>query len=114
MFSRSLEKVMSDLFDEFTPMTSTTLKQPNVNLKDSILTLNWDLPGASKDHIELDTENDIIIVRGIEGRYKNLQSKIRISKDYNLNKSEASLKDGVLTVTIPKEINESRNKIKIK
>lgn len=105
---------MDDLFNNFNGWHGGSIKEPNATVKDSFLTLTWDLPGAGKDQIELETENDIIIVRGIQGRYKDLQSKVRVNKEYTLNHTEATLKDGVLTVTIPKGKSVSTNKIQIK
>jgi len=110
----NFKDVIDDLFNNFSGWHEGSIKEPNANLKDGILTLTWDLPGAGKDQIEMDTEDNIIIVRGIEGRYKNLQSKVRVNREYILNHAEASLKDGVLKVQVPKGKSVSTNKIQIK
>ena len=103
-----------ELFKDYLEPHNDRLSDPTAELKDNRLYLSWDLPGASKDHIELDTENNIIVVKGIKGRYLGKYSKIRIKTDYNLQTAEASLQDGVLKIAISQGTNANKTKIPIK
>ena len=90
------------------------LKDPDVTIKDDKLILNYDLPGATKNELEISNEDQLLIVKGIGGRYEGLKSRMKIHSDYDLTSSDASLKDGVLTVTIVKVKKPDVNKIIVK
>lgn len=83
-------------------------------IKDGKLLLSWDVPGAKKTDLEVSTEEQILIVSGKGGRYQGFNSKIRINPDYDMQTSEASIEDGVLTVTISKGKNVRKQTIQIK
>ena len=90
------------------------LKDPNCAIKDEKLVLSYDLPGTTKDLIELNIQDQLLIVKGIGGRYEGLKSRMSIHSDYDLTTSDASLKDGVLTIKIDKAKSKITNSIPIK
>lgn len=83
-------------------------------IKDGKLLLSWDVPGAKKTDLEVSTEEQILIVSGKGGRYQGFNSKIRINPSFDMQTIEASIEDGVLTVTISKGKNANRQTIQIK
>lgn len=96
------------------PDWMTTKLHPSAKVDKDTLVLSWDMPGAKREVIEMETENNILVVRGIGGRYRNQSSQVRVNKEYDLQTSDATLKDGVLTVAISKGKHANTNKIEIK
>lgn len=96
------------------PDWMTTKLHPSAKVDKDTLVLSWDMPGAKREEIEMETENNILIVRGIGGRYQNQSSQVRVNKDYDLQTCDATLKDGVLSVQIRKGFKSPNNKIIIK
>lgn len=90
------------------------LKDPNITISEDKLVLSYDLPGTTKDLIEIDVQDQTLIVKGIGGRYEGLKSRMKIHSDYDLTSSDASLKDGVLKITMVKAKKLNTNKIQIK
>jgi HSP20 family protein len=80
------------------------------------ITITADLPGASKDHLEIRMEGEHLLIEAeaaiavseglqllhaeiLEPRYRRA---FRLSRELDGSKIEASLKDGVLTLRIPR------------
>ena len=94
--------------------------------KDGI-TLCADMPGVSKDRLELRVDGNNLIVEGqvqleLSGKAEALYADIRsslyrrtfsLSGELETGKIEASLKDGVLTVRIPKRAELRPRKIDV-
>lgn len=76
------------------------------------LTLVVDLPGVEKDNLQLGVENDILtiegqVAKGGEAYYREFGSsgyyrRFQLPDNLDLEKIAAELKDGVLTVRLPK------------
>lgn len=95
--------------------------------KDGI-TLCADMPGVSKDHLNLRMDGNNLIVEGqvqlelsekAEALYADVRSSLyrrsfALSGELETEKIEASLKDGVLTVHIPKRAELRPRKIEVK
>jgi len=95
--------------------------------KDGI-TLCADMPGVSKDRLSLRVDGNNLIVEGqvqlelpenAEALYADLRSSLyrrsfSLSGELETGKIEASLKDGVLTVRIPKRAELRPRKIEVK
>lgn len=96
------------------PDWQTTKLHPSAVVDKDTLVLSWDLPGAKREEIEMKTENNLLIVRGLGGRYQNQTSQVRVNKEYDLQTCNATLKDGILTVAISKGKHANSNKIEIK
>ena len=94
--------------------------------KDGI-TLCADMPGVSKDRLELRIDGNNLIIEGqvqleLSGKAEALYADIRsslyrrtfsLSGELETGKIEASLKDGVLTVHIPKRAELRPRKIEV-
>lgn len=94
--------------------------------KDGI-TLSADMPGVSKDRLELRIDANSLIIEGqvqlqlsgdAEALYADLRSSLyrrtfSLSGELETGKIEATLKDGVLTVRIPKRAELRPRKIDV-
>lgn len=93
--------------------------------------ISVELPGVSEDDIELTVDNGVVTVKGekktekeekgetwyfSERQYGAFSRSFRLPPDADEGKVSADLKDGVLTVTVPKAkpAEESAKKVKIK
>ncbi len=75
--------------------------------------LELDMPGVSKDSISITAEDGILHVSGARGSRKYTHvADLPANVDVGLIKAE--FKDGVLSITLPKETIPSTKKIQIK
>jgi HSP20 family molecular chaperone IbpA len=80
------------------------------------ITLQLDMPGVSKEHLSVQTDNNTLTVegdiqiamqQGMEALYAEVHSThyrrtFALSGELEPDKTEANLKDGILTLRIPK------------
>ncbi len=80
------------------------------------VTLKADLPGVSPETLDVKVDNEELVIEGsvnldvpenMEARYAEIQSSryrrsFSLSSDLDIDKVEAELKNGVLTLRIPK------------
>ena len=92
------------------------------------LTLLVDLPGVSKDRLKVEVERGTLIVEGgvqialpeqMQAVYADIRSthyqrRFALSDELETEKIEASLKDGVLTVRIPKRAETKPRRIEVR
>jgi HSP20 family protein len=91
------------------------------------ITLCADMPGVSKDHLNLRVDGNNLIIEGqlglelsehAEALYADLRSSLyrrsfALSGELETDRIEANLKDGVLTVRIPKRAELRPKKIEV-
>lgn len=105
-----------------------TLRPPVDIYEDSAgITLQLDMPGVSKDRLSIQADPDSLIVEGsaqiempadMEALYADVRSthyrrSFAMSRDLDTDKIDATLKDGVVTVKIPKREELRPRKIQI-
>jgi HSP20 family protein len=92
------------------------------------LTLLADLPGVSKERLKVEVERGTLIVEGdvqitlpeqmqavyADVRSTHYQRRFALSDELETEKIEASLKDGVLTVRIPKRAETKPRRIEVR
>ena len=104
--------------------------QETNNLRDlgNEVVITVDLPGVSKDNIELSVSGDNVFVRASRGvevpdgytSHRRERASFTFEHAWKLpvpvetQKVEASLKDGVLTITLPKSPNAQPKQISVK
>jgi HSP20 family protein len=124
---------MNRSFDGIIPAFGWDQKQewhPAVDIsetKDSIV-VTTELPGISRDDIEIDVANGILTIKGEkkfesedgdrtwhrrEVRYGSFTRSFSLPSDVRSDEANASFRDGVLTVTLPKEEKAVHRKIEI-
>mgnify|MGYP002063926658 CR=1 FL=1 len=95
---------------------------------DSGITLQANMPGVSKDRLEIKIDNDTLTIEGrlelamTEGmqalhadvRGSRYQRSFSLSSELDTEKTEASLRDGVLILRIPKRAQYKPRKIQVR
>lgn len=87
-----------------------------------------ELPGVGEDDIDLSVEDGVVLLKGekrsereekgekwyfSERQYGSFSRSFRLPPDADANKVDARLKDGVLTVTVPKTAPEKPDSAKV-
>lgn len=107
--------------------------QPSLDIKESpkAYTIAAEMPGVDRKDVSVEVEGDALIVRGekrqenskeeeqyhyVERSYGSFQRVLAIPEDADAEGIDASFKDGVLTVTLPrkKEAATSSKKVEVK
>lgn len=96
---------------------SSELFRPSVDIKESDrnYTLHLDMPGVSRDDVQVEVEGDALVIRGekrqekddsddnyhvVERQYGAFQRILDLPADADPEDLKAKFKDGVLTITI--------------
>ena len=121
----TFDNVLDQFFNDFAfdPRFSLTTNQPysymNENKKEYYL--NMDLPGLEKEDINARVENNHVIVSGERKNdsinnnfYGKFEQIFKIPENVKVEKIKASLKNGVLNITFPKDKNAIGKEIDIK
>ena len=96
--------------------TRALLPRVDVLEDEAGITLLADLPGVPKDQLELKVEGDELVIEGVmapftteklepvyaEVRLPRYRRSFTLSRELDASRIEANLKDGVLTLRIPK------------
>ena len=95
---------------------------------DSGITLHADMPGVAKERLNVKVEGDTLTIDGVaeipmpekmeplyaDVRATHYQRSFTLSPEMDVDKVEATLKDGVLTLRIPKREEHQPRKIEVK
>ena len=116
-------KIIDEFFDE--PLYSRKCPPHDVIENDNEFIIEMELAGVKKDDITIDTEKGVLTIETerkkddtknyrrnemYSGKYKRL---FNLPDDVNADKIEATLVEGILTITIPKTINKPKKKKQI-
>ena len=97
--------------------------------EDDTIVINAELPGVNKDDVTIDIKDNVLTIKGVrnyeqevkeENYYRQERCYGKFHRAFTLpdavdpNKIEASYKDGVLKIKIPKAEESSSKKIEIK
>jgi HSP20 family protein len=104
--------------------------RPAVNIFEDAqgITVEADMPGVSKDRLNVQIDKDTLLVEGdaridmpegMEAIYADVRAThyrrtFTLSGELETNKVDASLKDGVLTLHIPKRVELQPRKIEVR
>lgn len=106
----------------------TILPRVDVFEEDAAITLLADLPGVGRDQLNLRVEGDTLTIEGdiapatpegMEAVYAEVQMPryrrvFTLSRELDADKIQASLKDGVLRLRIPKQASAQPRRIEVK
>lgn len=133
-FQREMNRLVEDFFTNFPSMTSEfglpALSAPAVNVSESekAYTITAELPGIQEKDVEISITDNSIQIKGekevsneekqngfisMERSYGSFYRSIPFSTPIEENKIKAVLKDGVLTVDVPKSPEAVKNVKKI-
>lgn len=98
------------------PRASQTKKMINYNVttteKEELL-ITVDLPGVKKENLTIESLNQTITINAKRDD-KDFTTSYKISKDYDACEPDASLEDGVLSLTFKKLKDTNKKTIKIR
>ena len=80
-----------------------------MKVEDDVLSMKFDVPGLSKKDISVKVEDNILSITG-ENDSRTFNKSYKISDDWDVTKTSAETKDGVLTISIPK-LEEKKAKV---
>lgn len=133
----SLQREVNDLFEDFFPTRDSdegehrsAVWSPRVDISETedSHVISMDLPGLTKDDVEITLENNVLKVSGEremsreekEGDYSRIERSYgRFFRSFNLGQGvdpaeiEATHENGVLTIRLPKTEREKTKKIEI-
>jgi HSP20 family protein len=121
---REMNRLFDDVFRGFggtgpSPLMESPFGRPKIELSetDKALTISAELPGMTEKDVQIEIANGVLTIRGEkrserkdEGRYfteryyGTFQRQIAL-EDVAEDKAEASFKNGVLTISLPKAEN---------
>ena len=81
----------------------------NMRIEDDVLTIEFDVPGLSKKDINVKVEDTVLCIEG-DNEKRTFNKRYNIQEDWDVTKTSASVKDGVLTISIPK-VEEKKAKV---
>ncbi len=104
---------------------SSWLPQVEVSERNGTLTIRADLPGLSKDDIDVDITDDAVVIRGerqqekeeneagyyhSERSYGSFYREIPLPSGVNREEANATFRDGVLEITMPAPERQSQSR----
>ena len=96
---------LMDEFFEQQPRRDTR----NMKIEDDVLIMEFDVLRLSKKDINVKVEDTILSIEG-DNEKRTFNKRFNIQEDWDVTKTTASVKDGVLTVSIPK-VEEKKAKV---
>lgn len=133
-FTRFFEDVISDLESEFPDVSQwwgpgRFAPALDVVEDEDQVTVSVEVPGVGKDDIQITVHNGVLTLKGeksdekkskdagyhrMERRYGKFEKGVRLPEYVDEEKIEASYRDGVLTLTMPKSERARPKSIEIK
>lgn len=130
-FSREIERLIDDFFSPFFPEEATRSFFPSMDIMedDKSLIIKIDVPGMTQKDISVEIQDDQLIVKGerkeeeeikkknlyvSERRYGSFLRRVRLPEYVEGDKTQAKIKDGVLTITIPKKEEAKKKSVSVK
>lgn len=135
LFQRDLNRAFDELFGDFgrtgAPVPGLGVNSPRTDIAetDKAIEVSVELPGLEEKDVEISVADDVLTIRGekktetedtrkgyrlAERSYGSFLRSIGLPSGIAVDKAEASFKNGVLTVTLPKAPEASPKKIEIK
>jgi HSP20 family protein len=123
----TLDRVFPDLEKEGGPL-STRLPRTNVQEVDDAYILSLEMPGLSREDVEVNFENDTLIIKGDrktetkdrenKGVVRREYHSMRYERSFNVHgvdrdKVSARMEDGILRVTLPKSAERMGRKVDV-
>ncbi len=123
-FARTMQEMRAELDrafgqDALSTPTTTTFWAPRVNVRETTdeIEISADLPGVRKEDLEIHVEQNLLVIRGnrkdepedrsgtwhrVEKIYGQFERAFNLPSGLRREAIKAALRDGILTLTIPK------------
>ena len=109
------------------PDTRSLMPRVDVLEDEGGITILADLPGVAKEQLQLKIEGDVLVVEGAmapfapgtlepvyaEVRLSRYRRSFTLSRELDAGRTQAGLKDGVLTMRIPKQATAQLRRISV-
>lgn len=124
-----VSRVMDELFGEAARTGRGLGVAMDVSEDEKVWVVTAEVPGASPDDVHVDIQDDMLTVRGekkseregkkenrrwTERTYGSFSRSFRIPANADVDRIEASFRDGVLTVEIPKREESKPRRVSIR
>jgi HSP20 family protein len=119
---RAFQNEINQLFRHTNPLDAQSfVPRAELSQTDDAVQIKWELPGLSKEEIEIEVTTDSVRVRGerkldadatndesrrSEFRYGNFDRTIGLPVEVNQGETTADYQNGILTLTLPKRVDE--------
>jgi HSP20 family molecular chaperone IbpA len=100
--ARSLERFMEET------QWASRQKSCAVTQDDSAFTLTFDVPGVSRDQLNIGLEGNIVRMTTKEDAPRQYKQAYELPQDIDAGSSEAKLENGVLTLKLAKQVPVSK------
>ena len=102
----------NDAFDNL--LTRSNFKQlPEYTVDNDELKMSFDVPGFSKKDLDISVENSVIYIKG-KTDTREISKQYKVGTDWDLSNTDASVKNGILNISIPKLEERKKKVIEIK
>lgn len=119
----ALDRLFGDVWGATSPVRSTVggfVPKVNISETKEVLCFSVELPGVEQDDFEVLVDSDVLIIKGekktsssdddqyrrVERSSGAFERRFRLEWDVDADKLEASFKNGVLDVRVPKPVEE--------
>lgn len=136
-FQREIDRLFNDFFQgwgvpaEREAGQSTLMPSLDVRQSDKAYEISVELPGVKPEEVDVSIDNGVLTIRGekkmeeehkdkdqirVERSYGSFARALTLPDDANPDGCEASFKDGVLKITLPRreEAQQQRRKVEIR
>jgi HSP20 family molecular chaperone IbpA len=121
MFYTISNNTVNDLFQDLDsvfnpPLNTKNNKSHKTEITDDGITLTMDTPGYNKSLIDVTVEDKTLIIEGKSNTSdtNGFKEKFTISDKFDVSGVEASIVDGVLTISLPYKAETKPHKVKVK
>lgn len=104
-----LVKTLDDLMSEFVTVDESPANEySDVKEEKSMSKIELEVPGVAKDKIKVRSEDGVVIVEGTNRRGKEFKRRYHL-RDHEVEAATATIKDGLLTIKVPKTVGKARD-----
>ena len=103
-FDRSFERFVNDAF------FSDATRGFNVEQDDKAWTVTLDMPGVARDDLSVDIEGSIVRIETKAEAKRQFKAAYELPQDIDAGASGAKLENGVLTLTLAKQVPVSNSR----
>ena len=123
-----MDRMFNRFFGELRPMEVVGSSVVDISEDDEHIYVNTELPGMTREDVELTIENGLLTISGekkehaeeqkenyyhVESRYGSFRRDLILPAEVDVDKVSAQYKDGILTVTMPKAEKAKAKRIKV-